>query len=70
MRIEDLERQIDDTRHSLDRTLTDLQFRLSPREQAKLAWRSMGRSAPFVLVALGVAAVLFLRATRPRRPVR
>jgi len=38
-RVEDLERQIDTTRHALDQTLTALQLELSPRHRAQLAWR-------------------------------
>jgi hypothetical protein len=38
--IEDIERQIDDTRVALDRTIRALQFELSPRHQIEEAWRS------------------------------
>ena len=38
--IADLERQIDHTRHALDRTMRALQFELSPRHQLNEAWRS------------------------------
>jgi uncharacterized protein DUF3618 len=38
--IEEIERQIDATRHALDRTLRALQFELSPRHQLDQAWRS------------------------------
>jgi hypothetical protein len=42
--IEEIERQIDETRHALDRTLRALQFELSPRHQIQEVWRSTGRS--------------------------
>ena len=42
--IEEIERQIDNTRHALDRTIRDLQFELSPRHQIEQVWRSTGRS--------------------------
>jgi hypothetical protein len=41
--VEQLERQIDDTRHALDRTLRALQFELSPRVRAQVAWRRAKR---------------------------
>ena len=42
--IEDIERQIDATRHALDQTIRALQSELSPRHQIEAAWRSTGRS--------------------------
>ena len=36
--VDELERQIEDTRHALDRTLRALQFELSPAHQAQVAW--------------------------------
>jgi cell division protein FtsX len=42
--LEEIERQIDETRHALDRTLRALQFELSPRHQIEAVWRSTGRS--------------------------
>jgi hypothetical protein len=39
-----MERQIDDTRHALDRTIRALQLELSPRHQIEAVWRSTGRS--------------------------
>jgi Protein of unknown function (DUF3618) len=38
--IEEIEREIDHTRHALDRTIRALQFELSPRHQLEQAWRS------------------------------
>lgn len=42
--IEEIEGQIDATRHALDRTIRALQFELSPRHQIEEVWRSTGRS--------------------------
>jgi hypothetical protein len=61
--IEELERQIEATRHSLDETLGELQFRFSQRRQAALAM-------PVVILALGIAGALYLRTTRSRRRLR
>ena len=36
---DELERQIEETRIALDRTLTTLQFELSPRRRAQVVWR-------------------------------
>lgn len=41
--VEELERQIDNTRGALDRTLRALQFELSPGRQAQVAWRRTKR---------------------------
>jgi len=38
--IEDIEQQIDHTRHALDRTISALLWELSPRHQLEQAWRS------------------------------
>jgi uncharacterized protein DUF3618 len=38
--IEDIERQIDNTRAALDHTIRALRVELSPRHQAHVAWRS------------------------------
>ena len=38
--IEDIERQIDATRHALDQTIRALQSELSPRHQIEAAWRT------------------------------
>jgi hypothetical protein len=42
--IEEIEHQIDETRHALDRTIRALQFELSPRHRIEAIWRSTGRS--------------------------
>ena len=44
-RIDELEHQIELTRRALDRTLSDLQIRLSPRYQLQSAWDSTRMSA-------------------------
>ena len=44
-RIVELEHQIELTRRALDRTLSDLQRRLSPRYQLQSAWASTRKSA-------------------------
>jgi len=44
-RIDELEHQIGLTRRALDRTLNDLQRRLSPRYQLQSAWASTRKSA-------------------------
>jgi hypothetical protein len=44
-RIDELERQIELTRRALDRTLNNLQRRLSPRYQLHSAWDSTRKSA-------------------------
>ena len=44
-RIDELEHQIGLTRRALDRTLNDLQRRLSPRYQLQSAWDSTRKSA-------------------------
>jgi hypothetical protein len=41
--IEEMERQIDETRHALNRTLHALQVELSPRHQIEEVWRSTKR---------------------------
>jgi hypothetical protein len=41
--IEEIERQIDATRHALDRTIRALQFELSPRHQIGQVWQSTKR---------------------------
>ena len=38
--IDEIERQIDNTRAALDHTIRALRFELSPRHQAEVAWRS------------------------------
>ncbi|MBS0417177.1 MAG: DUF3618 domain-containing protein [Proteobacteria bacterium] len=40
---DELEREIDITRRAVDRTLTALQFELSPRRRAQVAWRRAKR---------------------------
>jgi len=40
MNPEEIEREIDQTRHALDQTIRTLQFKLSPRHQLEQAWRS------------------------------
>ena len=40
MNPEEIEREIDQTRHALDRTIRALQFKLSPRHQLEEAWQS------------------------------
>ena len=44
-RIDELEHQTELTRRALDRTLSDLQRRLSPRYQLQSAWDSTRKSA-------------------------
>jgi Protein of unknown function (DUF3618) len=67
-RIDELEHQIGLTRRALDRTLNDLQRRLSPRYQLQSAWGSTRKSAirayrrsahwagchPFLVLGMGV----------------
>jgi len=38
--IDEIERQIDNTRAALDHTIRALRFELSPRHQAAVAWQS------------------------------
>ena len=69
--IEELERQLAQTRQALRTTMRDLRFRLSPSNQAAMAWRSVkheaGRVAPIAVLVLGVVGVAYLVATRSRR---
>jgi hypothetical protein len=71
MKIQDLEQQIDVTRHELDQTLHALQARLSPARRLKAAWgatRTGGEGAvrtgvawvaahPVSAVAIGAALI-------------
>jgi hypothetical protein len=71
-RIDELEHQIELTRRALDRTLSDLQRRLSPRYQLQSAWdstrvsaiRAYRRSARWAgchpLLALGMEATVLV----------
>jgi hypothetical protein len=81
--VEELERQIDDTRHALDQTLHTLQFELSPRHQLEQAWHfakeRTGRSyragadwatanpVPVVLGAVALTAALYFGVSELRR---
>lgn len=72
MSIQDLEQQIDVTRHELDQTLHALQDRLSPARRFKAAWgatKTSGAGAvrngvawaishPVSVLAIGAAVVL------------
>jgi hypothetical protein len=71
--VEELERQIDNTRGALDRTLRALQFELSPRHRAQVAWRRTKRRTEHSLrvgadwavanrVAVSLGAVLVVAA--------
>ncbi|HTV80668.1 MAG TPA: DUF3618 domain-containing protein [Steroidobacteraceae bacterium] len=51
--IESLEREIEATRHALDRILSALQLRLSPRQRAKVAWRVAREGSTESLTAAG-----------------
>ena len=84
--VEELERQIEDTREALGRTLLALRVELSPRHQLGLAWNfAKGRTArgvragnrwvrahrtPALLAAVGVAGGLYLLAAKLRRRAR
>ncbi len=69
--LNELERRIEDTRRSLAGTLRDLEFRLSPRRQARVAWRMAKEgTAPAALVVVGIAAIVCLAVYRSRRSSR
>lgn len=72
--IEELEGQLEQTRQALRTTMRDLRFRLSPSNQAAMAWRAMkqeaGRAAPIVVLVLGIVGVAYLVATRSHRRPR
>jgi hypothetical protein len=81
--IDEIERQIDNTRAALDHTIRALRFELSPRHQAEAAWRSAkartARSLRYsanwaaanpVIVAVGalvLVATSFMMANQRRR---
>ena len=84
--LEEIERHIEETRHAIAATLRDLEFRLSPKEQARIALRmakektaqsvrgtsrwASANPIPAALAVLGIAGLIYLAVSRSRRASR